>query len=69
MIVECAVRIFAGAMVATGVLLGAIVHPLWYILPAFVAVNLIQSAFTRWCPLENILVKMGYPRGKDFMLK
>jgi len=69
MIVECAVRIFAGTMVATGVLLGAIVHPLWYLLAAFVAINLIQSAFTHWCPLENMLVKMGYPRGKDFVLK
>ena len=67
MIVECAVRIFSGAMVATGVLLGAIVHPLWYLLPAFVALNLIQSAFTRWCPLESLLVKMGYPRGKDLL--
>ena len=67
MIVECAVRIFAGTMVAIGVLLGAIVHPLWYLLAAFVAINLIQSAFTHWCPLENMLVKMGYPRGKDLL--
>lgn len=69
MIVECAVRIFSGAMVATGILLGAIIDPLWYLLPAFVAINLIQSAFTRWCPLENLLVKLGYPRGKDLLLK
>jgi len=67
MIVECAVRIFAGTMVATGVLLGAILDPLWYLLAAFVALNLIQSAFTRWCPLENLLVRMGYPRGKDML--
>jgi len=67
MIVECAVRVFAGAMVATGVLLGAIVNPLWYILPAFVAVNLIQSAFTKWCPLESLLVRMGYEKGKDLL--
>jgi len=69
MIVECAVRLFAGAMVATGVLLGAIVHPLWYLLAAFVALNLLQSAFTRWCPLESLLVRMGYPRGKDLLEK
>ncbi|UCG39384.1 MAG: cytochrome b/b6 domain-containing protein [bacterium] len=69
MMAECVVRIFAGAMVGTGVVLGAIIDPLWYLLPAFVAVNLIQSAFTRWCPLENLLVRLGYPRGKDFLLK
>ncbi len=69
MMAECVVRIFAGTMVGTGVLLGAIIDPWWYLLPAFVAVNLIQSAFTRWCPLENMLVKLGYPRGKDFIWK
>ncbi len=69
MMAECVVRIFAGTMVGTGVILGALVHPAWYLLPAFVAVNLIQSAFTRWCPLENMLVKLGYPRGKDFIWK
>jgi formate dehydrogenase gamma subunit len=69
MMAECVVRIFAGTMVGTGVLLGAVLDPLWYLLPAFVALNLIQSAFTRWCPLENMLVKMGYPRGKDFIWK
>ena len=69
MMAECVVRIFAGTMVGTGVLLGAILNPLWYLLPAFVALNLIQSAFTQWCPLENMLVKMGYPRGKDFIWK
>ena len=69
MMAECVVRVLAGAMVCTGVILGAILNPLWYILPALVAVNLIQSAFTRWCPLESTLVKLGYPRGKDFFLK
>ena len=69
MMAECVVRVFAGAMVFTGVLLGAVLDPMWYLLPAFVSVNLIQSAFTRWCPLESLLVRMGYPRGKDFFLK
>ena len=69
MMAECVVRIFAGTMVGTGVVMGAFIHPAWYLLPAFVALNLIQSAFTRWCPLENMLVKLGYPRGKDFIWK
>jgi len=69
MIAECVVRVFAGTMVGTGVLLGVYVNPAWYILPALVAVNLVQSAFTRWCPLENLVVRMGYPRGKDYVMK
>lgn len=69
MMAECVVRIFAGTMVCTGVIMGALIHPAWYLLPGFVALNLIQSAFTRWCPLEIMLVKMGYPRGKDFVWK
>jgi len=62
MMAECVVRIFAGTMVGTGIIMGALIHPAWYLLPAFVAVNLIQSAFTQWCPLEIILVKLGYPK-------
>ena len=69
MMAECVVRIFAGTMVGVGVLLGALIDPLCYPLPAFVTVNLVQSAFTRWCPLENMLVKLGFPRGKDFLLR
>lgn len=69
MMAECVVRVFAGTMVGTGVIMGALIHPAWYLLPAFVAANLIQSAFTRCCPLENLLVKLGYPRGKDALLK
>lgn len=69
MMAECVVRIFAGTMVGTGVIMGAIIDPAWYLLPGFVALNLIQSAFTRWCPLEILLVKLGYPRGKDFIWK
>ena len=69
MMAECVVRIFAGTMVGTGVIMGAVIHPAWYLLPGFVALNLIQSAFTRWCPLEILLVKLGYPRGKDFVWK
>jgi len=57
---ESVVRLFAGVMVGTGVLLGAIAHPAWYLLPVFVALNLIQSSFTKWCLMENLLRKLGY---------
>lgn len=58
------VRIFAGAFVMISLVLGVEGSPLfvsskflWF--TAFVGVNLFQSGFTRFCPLENILRKFG----------
>lgn len=58
------VRIFAGAFVLISLALGVASSPvfvnsnfLWF--TAFVGVNLFQSGFTRFCPLENILRKFG----------
>ncbi len=70
MTVECIVRVFAGVMISTGVLLGAVANPWWYLLPAFVGLNLIQSAFTHWCPLEGFLRRLGYPSSRaEFLLR
>ncbi len=52
-------RLIAGAFVLLSVLLGAMVHPYWNYFAAFVAVNLIQSAFTGWCPMMALLRKLG----------
>jgi hypothetical protein len=53
MTTERRVRLLAGGMVAIGLLLGWVVHPAWLLLAAFVALNLIQSAFTGFCPAER----------------
>ncbi|MBX3146431.1 MAG: DUF2892 domain-containing protein [Gemmatimonadales bacterium] len=53
------IRLIAGTFVLISLALGTWVHPYWYLLTAFVGVNLIQSAFTRWCPAELILAKLG----------
>jgi hypothetical protein len=42
-------------MVLAGLALGTWVHPAWLLLSAFVGVNLLQSSFTGFCPLESIL--------------
>jgi hypothetical protein len=57
--VERALRLIAGAFVALSVLLGVYVNAnfLWFTL--FVGVNLLQSAFTNWCPMMVILRKAG----------
>lgn len=59
MTVERALRLIAGAFVALSVLLGIYVNAnfLWFTL--FVGVNLLQSAFTDWCPMMAILRKGG----------
>lgn len=53
MSVEGKVRIVAGLMVLTSFTLGRFVNPLWLWLSVFVGLNLIQSAFTGFCPAER----------------
>jgi hypothetical protein len=57
------VRMFAGIVILASLALGAYVNPWWHLLTAFVGLNLLQSAFTQWCPLEIILRKFGVERG------
>ncbi|MEW6246865.1 MAG: DUF2892 domain-containing protein [Nitrospirota bacterium] len=52
-------RLIAGSFVLLALLLGATVHPYWNYFAAVVAVNLIQSAFTGWCPMMALLRKLG----------
>lgn len=52
-------RLIAGVFVLTAVILGALVHPYWNYFAVFVALNLIQSAFTGWCPMMMLLRKLG----------
>jgi hypothetical protein len=66
--IERIVRIVAGFMVLLTVGLGVegspIFHsPNWLWLTAFVGANLLQSGFTRFCPLDKILHKLGVPAG------
>ena len=58
---ERIIRLVAGLLVMTGVVLGAKVHPAWLLLPAFVGFNLAQSAITGFCPLEILLRRCGVP--------
>jgi len=53
------IRRFAGVFVLASLALGTWVHPNWYYFTAFVGVNLLQSSFTGFCPLEKILGAFG----------
>ncbi|HPR65296.1 MAG TPA: DUF2892 domain-containing protein [Thermoanaerobaculia bacterium] len=52
-------RIVAGIFILASLALGKWVHPYWYYFTAFVGLNLLQSGFTKWCPMITILRKLG----------
>lgn len=59
MTVNEALRLMAGTIILLSVALVYWVSPWWGLLTVFVAVNLMQSAFTRWCPAMAIFKKLG----------
>lgn len=52
--VDRAVLAFAGMMILTSLALAWFVSPYWLLLTAFVGVNMVQSAFTGFCPAAMI---------------
>ena len=60
--IERQVRIGAGAMVATGVALGTLVHPGFYGLSAFVGCGLVFAGVTDWCGMGLLLAKAPWNR-------
>jgi hypothetical protein len=63
MTMERWIRAFAGTSVLVSLALGWLLHPAFFLLTAFVGLNLLQSAFTGFCPLERLLARCGVPRG------
>jgi hypothetical protein len=63
MTTENAIRVLAGTLVLTSLALAHWVNHWWLLLAAFVGANLIQSAFTGFCPAEIILRKLGVGKG------
>lgn len=59
MTVERSVRLMAGVMVLLSLALAHFLSPNWLWLTAFVGLNLLQSAFTNWCPAMTIFRAMG----------
>ena len=66
MTVGRAVIAFAGVMVLLSVALGYFVSPYWYWLTVFVGANLLQSAFTGFCPAAMVFKKLGVKPGLAF---
>ncbi|HTY42232.1 MAG TPA: DUF2892 domain-containing protein [Thermoanaerobaculia bacterium] len=57
--VDAWLRGIAGSFVLLSVALGWFVHPAFFLFTAFVGANLLQSAFSGWCPMMAILRKLG----------
>ncbi|PKO92523.1 MAG: DUF2892 domain-containing protein [Betaproteobacteria bacterium HGW-Betaproteobacteria-1] len=62
------VRVIAGVFILLSVALGAPSSPIfvsewWLAFTLFIGANLLQSGFTRWCLMENIMRKLGFQAG------
>jgi hypothetical protein len=52
-------RAIAGFFILLSLVLGYTVSEYFYLFTAFVGLNLLQSAFTRWCPMMTFLRRLG----------
>jgi len=64
--VDRAMFAFAGSMILISVLLTHFVSPWWLLLTTFVGLNLLQSAFTGFCPAAIVFRKLGVQAGCAF---
>lgn len=54
------IRAIAGTFILISLLLAVYVNQNWLWFTAFVGANLLQSSFTKWCLMEDILRKLGF---------
>lgn len=62
MTMEYKIRAIAGTFVLASLALAYWVSPWWFLFTAFVGANLLQSSFTKWCLMEDILRWTGLHR-------
>ncbi len=59
MTVERGLRLMGGAVVLLSLVLAYFFSHYWLWLTAFAGLNMLQSAFTNWCPAMPILRMLG----------
>ena len=64
--IDRVVLAFAGSVILLSLALGMGVSPWFFLLTAFVGANLLQSAFTGFCPLAMLLKRLGVRPGTAF---
>lgn len=60
------VMAFAGLMILASLALTYLVSPWWMLLTAFVGLNMLQAAFTGFCPAAMLFGKLGFKSGCAF---
>lgn len=66
MTLDRAVLVFAGLVVLASVALANYVHPWWIGLSVFAGLNMIQAAFTGFCPAAKVFKALGVQPGEAF---
>jgi hypothetical protein len=66
MSIDRMVLAFAGAMILLSLALSYLLTPWWLLLATFVGLNMLQAAFTGFCPLAMLLKKFGAKPGVAF---
>jgi hypothetical protein len=66
MIIDRIVLAFAGTVILLTLILSQVHSGYWLLFTAFVGANLLQSAFTGFCPLAMVLKKVGLRNGVAF---
>ena len=66
MTLDRAIMAFAGVMVLVSVALTQLVSPWWWLLTAFVGLNMLQASFTGFCPAAMLFRKLGISSGCAF---
>ena len=64
--IDRAILAFAGSLILLSLLLTHLVSPWFWLLTAFVGLNLLQSAFTGFCPAAIVLKRFDLSPGKAF---
>ena len=67
MSIDRIVLAFAGSMILVSLALSWLLTPWWLLLAAFVGLNMLQAAFTGFCPLAMFLKKLGVKPGAAFV--
>lgn len=55
--VQLLIKRVAGVIILLSLALGYFINPYFLLFTAFVGLNLLQSSFTNWCPLQKMLEK------------
>ncbi|MCA3573458.1 MAG: DUF2892 domain-containing protein [Aestuariivirga sp.] len=64
--IDRAVLAFAGVIVLSSALLAHFVSPWWLLLTGFAGLNMLQSAFTGFCPAAMVMKAIGLKKGEAF---